>query len=217
MSLFGHIQLRQDLTWNEGGDPVSVRLRVDHRKERDFRVVNHSVTRRDDRQELRVRGAPRPGLTLESTAGHARRISSVEGSAGGAGDEDIASWDLRGDARHQVTRALELELTGAGSTHHDRVSGRRLRSAELGPGAGYAVSGRARIEAGIIARVSSGFEGGALPVSGFGVIRRGGLEWRLSLDYRVSRTIQGTLRYNGSNLAGRPVEHRGNAEFRAYF
>ena len=49
------------------------------------------------------------------------------------------------------------------------------------------------------------------------MIRRSGLEWRLSLDYRVSRTIQGTLRYNGSDLRGRPIEHRGSAEFRAFF
>jgi hypothetical protein len=215
-SLFGRINLRQDLFFNEGRGPVSVRLRAGHRRERDFRVSNYSTTRRADEQEVRLRSAPLPGLTTEGRLRRATSIASAEGGAV-AGNEELTSWELDLESSYQLTRATGLELTTTAARHYEAVTSRRLRQFEVAPGASYAVTGRLRIEGGTLWRASSGLESGALPVSGFGVVRRGGFEWRLAFDYRVNRLIQGVIRYDGNDLHGRPIEHRGSAEFRAFF
>lgn len=219
-TIFGNLQVRQDLYLFEHDRDLSLRLRYQSRDEKNNQYVEGGQDRLEREYNARLTNRISDRFSSQSELTR-KRMARTFGYAGRQ-NRDVLSNQLRVDLSFRPRPTLELALENRISREEDRVYADPTRVTALSfiPRLNYAVKTKGRLRAEIeYSHVSSAPAGRVLPyemANGRSLGRS--LNWDLRFDYRVSATIQASVSYNGRNEPQRRgTVHTGQAQVTAAF
>lgn len=219
-TIFGYLQLRQDLYVFERNRDLSFRFRYLSRDELNNQFLEGGEDRLEREQSARVTArisqlfASQTELTHKRTA----RLFNYEGRQ----DRDISATQIKSDLSVTPLSVLKLALEGRFSSEEDRVYDipTQVKSYALIPRVTYAFRKKGRLRAEFEwSYVDAEPKDRILPyemANGRSIGRS--VRWDVRFDYKLSQVIQATLSYSGRNEPERDyVIHTGRAQVTAAF
>lgn len=219
-TIFGNLQLRQDLFLFEHSRDFSLRLRYLRRDEKNNQYIEGGQDRTEREYNLRMTNRFSERLSSQSEV-ISKRTARLFGFSGRQ-NRDVYSHQLRLDFSYRPRPTLELAMENRLSREEDRVYADPTRVTALAfkPRVNYAVKSKGRLRGEVeFSHVSCQPQGRVLPyemANGKSLGRS--VNWDLRFDYRVSMTIQASFSYSGRNEPlRRGTIHTGQAQVTAAF
>ncbi len=219
-TIYGNLQLRQDLFLFEHNRDFSLRLRYQSRDEKNNQYTEGGQDRLEREYNARLTNRFSERFSSQSELTHKRTARTFGYS--GKQNRDVFADQIRLDVSYRPRQALELAIENRFSREEDRVYSdpTRVTAIAITPRANYAVKSRGRLRAEIeYSNVASTPQDRVLPyemANGRSIGRS--LNWDLRFDYRMSQTIQASFSYSGRNEPQRRgTIHTGRAQVTAAF
>ena len=213
-TVFGKILLREEITLFPDASAFSLTARWERIDTEDNRADPARVELLTERRVLRARNRLAAQWTLESQGSWLtdRRLDSGTSVT----DFDVRSVELREDVVWQPGANTRLSGRTAIVTERNDTADTRVRAVSLGfAGNGSPFrSGRVRGDLSWTHPISST---GSDFDNRLQTQDRDEIEWRTSIDVRLSETINASISYSGRALDGSSTRHIARAEVRALF
>jgi hypothetical protein len=219
-TIFGYLQLRQDLHLFERSRKFSVRLRNRTRDELNNQFLEGGEERTEREKSARVttRLSKLFSSQTEVTQKRTARFFNYEGRQ----NRDIAATELKSDLSITPKNKLKLALEGRYSREEDKVyeMPTNVQSYALIPRVTYAFRSKGRLRGEIEwSYVDVNPKDRVIPYEMANGRSAGqSMRWDIRFDYRISQVIQATISYSGRNEPEREqVIHTGRAQVTAAF
>lgn len=219
-TIYGNLQLRQDLFLFEHNRDFSLRLRYNSRDEKNNQYTEGGQDRLEREYNARMTNRFSERFSSQSELTH-KRTARIFGYSGKQ-NRDVYADQIRLDVSYRPRQALELAVENRLSKEEDRQYSEptKVTALAITPRVNYAVKSRGRLRAEIeYSNVNSQPKDRALPyemANGRSIGRS--INWDLRFDYRMSQTIQASFSYSGRNEPQRRgTIHTGRAQVTAAF
>jgi hypothetical protein len=219
-TIYGNLQLRQDLFLFEHSRDFSLRLRYQSRDEKNNQYIEGGQDRLEREYNARMTNRFSERLSSQSELTR-KRTARIFGFIGRQ-NRDVYADQLRLDISFRPRQVLELAVENRYSREEDRVYAEptRVTALAITPRVNYAVKSKGRLRGEIeYSQVTSQPKGRVIPyemANGRSLGRS--INWDVRFDYRVSLTIQASLSYSGRNEPlRRGTIHTGRAQVTAAF
>jgi hypothetical protein len=213
-TVFGRILLRQEITFFPSRGPFSLTARWERIDTEDNRTELDRLDLRTERRVLRARNALGPSWTLESQGTWERESRSS--SRLRTEDYDLRLFEVREELVWQPRPASRLSARGAFAAERNEAEGSSIRGLGLGMAMSQSLRRQGRVQTEITWTHPTGIEGRD-PTSRFRTRDTDELEWRGSLELKLSETVTASVTYSGRRLVGVPTTHFVRAQARALF
>lgn len=219
-TIFGSLQIRQDLFLFENNRNFSLRLRYRTRDEKNnqFLEGGQDWIERDNSARMTARFSNKWSSQTELTRKRAARIFGYAGRQ----NRDVYGTQAHGDVSYRPVASVELALESRLSWEEDRFYElpTRVRALAFVPRANYSLRGKGRLSAEVEwSNVSVEPAGRIIPyemANGRSIGQS--VRWDIRFDYRFSTTIQATFSYSGRSEPERHgTIHTGRAQVTAAF
>ncbi len=213
-TVFGKLLIRQEVTLFPDEPVFSVTGRWERIDTQDNRVDPRRTEILTERRVLRARNRLAPRWTLESQG--TWQDDARGDLATGEGEFDVRLLELREEMIYQPAPSTRVSGRLVLVSERDDVSDSSIRGRTIGLAMNTSLlrQGRLRLDASWTAPTSAE---GTDPASRFRTRNRDELEWRGTLDARLSDSINGSISYSGRRLEGLNATHLARAELRALF
>ena len=219
-TIFGNLQLRQDLFLFEHSRDFSLRLRYKSRDEINNQFLEGGQSRLEREKSARLttrfsnKWSSRSEIIRKQTA-RSFQIASRQ-------NRDIYSTEMRADISFRPTSPLEIALESRLSWEEDKFYEipTQVKAYAFVPRVNYALRSKGRLRGELEwSYVDANPKGRLIPyemANGRSLGRS--LRWDIRFDYRISQTIQATFSYSGRNEPERNrTIHTGRAQVTAAF
>jgi hypothetical protein len=213
-TIFGKFLLREEVTLFPGSGPFQLTARWERIDTEDNRGDPDRIDVLSQRSVLRARNRVTARWTLESQG--TRETDSRTDSARDLLDFDVRRTELREEIVFQPVPTTRLSGSGAWLRERNEATGARARGVVLGTAASFAVRAQGRFRGEVTWTHPTLFEGFDLG-SRFRTKEVDQVEWRGSVDVRVSDWLNASVSYSGRALQDAPTTHLARAEARALF
>lgn len=219
-SIYGNLQVRQDLFLFESRRDFSLRLRYQQRDETNNQYVEGGQNRLEREYNGRLTNRFSERWSSQTEIAH-KRTARFFGFSGRQ-NRDVFANQARVDVSFRPRSVLELALESRLSREEDRfyADPTRVTSVAIVPRVTYAVKSKGRLRGEVeYSSVSAQPKGRVIPyemANGRSIGQS--FNWDLRFDYRVSITIQASVSYSGRNEPQRRgTIHTGRAQVTAAF
>jgi hypothetical protein len=217
-TVFGKIFLRQEVVVYPGSGPLTVTARWERSDTEDNRAISRRVDLLTQRAVLRATSRVGPRWILESQGTRQTDHRSENDAVTGAAliDFDVLLLELREELTWQPRPTTRF--TGRGSIVQERneTNGASIRGLTLGLSAAAPILTQGRWT-GEASWTRPFDREGVDTADRFQTRGRDQLDWRTSLDVKLSDSIHASFTYSGRSLEGIPATHLARAEARALF
>ncbi|NIR68468.1 hypothetical protein GWN42_01420 [candidate division KSB1 bacterium] len=219
-TIFGSIELRQDVHLWENSREFSLRYRYRNRTEKNNQLINGGQDRRLREHQLRTLKRFSKFITTQIEFTHSEEDRLFR--AAGREDRKVRSNELEVDFAYRPERRLEFGLKSTASLNRDIVTNpvTEANLISFTPRSNYSLSQQGRFRGEISwTRVSVSPENQLIPFELTNGNRAGTtLRWNFGFDYRLTNNVQASLSYFGRNAPDRPdTQHFAKVEMRAFF
>lgn len=219
-TIFGSIELRQDVHLWENSRDFALRYRYRNRNELNNQFVGGGQDRETLQHLVRLRAALSRQISTQIEFGNRSENRSFQ--APGRNDRQIRANELEVDMAYRPQPRWEVALRGSFSRSKDILPDPDTKATilALAPRATYSLSSKGRARAEIEwTRVDLAPRARLIPFELTEGNRAGTtFRWNFGFDYRVSRNVQASVNYFGRNEPDRPrVQHIARVEMRAFF
>ncbi len=220
VTIFGNLQLRQDLFLFEHNRNFSLRLRHSSRDETNNQYLEGGQDRIERENSARLTARMTDKLSSQSELVSKRTARTF--AFAGRQNRDVYATQVSTDVSFRPKAPLEIALEGRLSWEEDRVYEvpTQVHAYALTPRVNYSLQSRGRLHGELEwSYVDAKPEGRVIPYEMANGRSLGtSLRWDLRFDYRVSQTIQASFSYSGRNEPERNrVIHTGRAQVTAAF
>ena len=220
VTIFGNLQVRQDVFLLEHNRNFSVRLRYKSRDEKNNQFLEGGQDRLERERSARMT------LRLSDAAGSQHEIISKRTArmfdSKGRQDRDIYGIQFKNDISIRPKTQIEIALESRFSWEEDRFyeEPTRLRAYALVPRFNYSLRGKGRIHGELEwSNVKSTPADRLIPYEmADGRSLGNSMRWDIRFDYQISQTLKATFAYSGRNEPERDrTIHTGRAQVTAAF
>ena len=220
VTIFGNLQMRQDVHLFENNRRHSLRLRIENRDEKNNQYLEGGQDRIERNYSARFIFALSNKWSSKSELIQKRTKRTF--SVAGRQDRDVYSNQGKIQLSYRPKSALELALQSRMAWEQDRHYDppTQIRVLAFKPTVTYSLRGKGRLRAELDwTRVQVEPEGRVIPYEVAGGRSLGtSMRWDVRFDYRVSKTIQASLSYSGNHEPTRNrTIHTGRAQMTASF
>ncbi len=219
-TVFGNLQVRQDLFLFEKSRDFSMRLRHQRRDELSNQYLEGGQQRfeRESSMQIVARLLKQVSVKMNLGRERVRRFFYFAGQQ----NRDIVANKWENDLSFRPIPSLECALATRYSREEDRAYAdpTRLNAYALGPGMSYSFRGKGRLRADLEwSQVDAKPQGRLIPYEmAAGRSLGKSMRWDFRFDYRISDTINATFSYTGRHEPQRDrTIHTGQAQVTAAF
>ncbi len=219
-TIFGSIELRQDIFLWENSRKLSVRYRYRNRIEKNNQFIDGGQDRRVREQRLRFLNQFSGHVSTQLELIHSEEDRLFQELS--REDRKVRSESLELDWAYRPNQKIELGVKGQLGFNRDLVPEEDTKAnvIALTPRSNYSISKTGRFRGELEwTRVFVSPKNQIIPFELTGGRRAGtSLRWNLGFDYRFSRNVQASLSYFGRSEPDRPqAQHFLKVEMRAFF
>ncbi len=219
-TIFGSIELRQDVHLWENSRKASLRYRFRNRNELNNQFIGGGQDREVREQSLRLIKQISGQFNMELEGQHSEEDRIFQASA--REDRKVRTNEVELDLVYRPQQRWEIGSKARLSRSKDLVPQPNTRANLLAfaPRATYSLSKKGRVRGELeFTHVGLAPKGQLIPFELTGGNRAGNTwRWNLGFDYRVSQNVQATMTYFGRSEPDRPdVQHVAKVEVRAFF
>lgn len=220
VTIFGNLQMRQDVYLFENNRKHSLRLRYESRDELNNQYLEGGQDRTERNYSARFIFALSNKWSSKSEMIQKRTKRTF--AVAGRQDRDVYSNQGNIQLSYRLRPAFELALQSRLAWEQDRYYDppTRIQLLAFKPTVTYSLRGKGRLRAELDwARVNATPEGRVIPYEVAGGRSLGtSMRWDVRFDYRISKTIQASLSYSGNHEPTRNrTIHTGRAQLTASF
>lgn len=213
-TVFGRILTRQEVTLFPGARQFSLTGRWERTDTKDNRILAKSTDTLTERRVLRARNQLAPRWTVETQGTWQEEFRGD--AASGVDEFEVRLLELQEEVSWQPTPATRLSGRGAWITERNTVNDSSIRGVEVALSGNTSVFGEGRFRGEITYTHPTSMEG-VDTSNQFRTRDRDKLEWRGTLDVRMSDSINASVSYSGRRNEGLSTIHLARAEVRALF
>lgn len=219
-TIFGSIELRQDVYLWENSRQFSLRYRYRNRTEKNNQFIEGGQDRRVREQRLRVLNQFSSHVSAQVELIHSEEHRLFQERA--REDRKVRSEVVEMDWVYRPNQKIELGWKGQLAFNRDVVPAQATKAnlIALTPRTNYSISRTGRFRGEVEwTRVFLSPKNRVIPFELTGGRRAGSsLRWNFGFDYRFSRNVQASLSYFGRSEPDRPqAQHFLKVEMRAFF
>lgn len=219
-TIFGNIELRQDLHLWENSRKFSLRYRYRNRIEKNNQFIDGGQDRRVREQRLRLLNQFSDRVSSQMELIHSEEDRLFQELR--REDRKVRSETVEMDLAYRPNQKIELAMKSQLSYNRDIIPNPATTATfiALAPRSNYSISKTGRFRGEIEwTKVFVSPRGRIIPFELTGGRRAGSsLRWNFGFDYRFSRNVQTSLSYFGRSEPDRPrAQHFLKVEMRAFF